>query len=87
MEKTVVQNNNKYAIVINVYQCLFSLLNQTVNHCRQNCGRVSYGWMMWHTFIIWCDVDKIPSLSDAFWLKHYDNSNIVKVTVAQSPKS
>ena len=46
MEKTVVQNNNKYAIVINTHQCLFSLLNQTVNHCRQNCGSMSYGGMM-----------------------------------------
>ena len=66
MEKTVVQTNNKYAIVINAYDRPFSLLNQTVNYYRQNWGSMSYGGLMSHVFIIWGEIDKIPPSSDAF---------------------
>jgi len=66
MEKTVVQTNNKYAIVINTYDRPFSLLNQTVNYYEQNCGSMSYGGLMSHIFIICGEIDKTPTSSDAF---------------------
>ena len=48
MEKTVVQTNNKYAIVINTYDRPFSLLNQTVKFYRQNWGSMSYDRFLWN---------------------------------------